>query len=318
MSILVTGASGYLGSHIVKRLVEAGKPVRALVRNRAWAEAEGRLAGLKIEWAEGNVTRPETLVGAVKGATAVIHTVAIAIEKGGRSYEDINTQGTVNIVDAAKAAGVRRFVNISQLGADSKLPYRFLASKGKAQDYVAASGLDWTAFRPSVMWGPEDEFANSFARLAPLSPLIFPIVGDGQAKFQPVWVEDVAAAVVKALDDASTIRQEFELGGPEVLTIAEIERRTFKAVGARRLMIPVPIPLLRIPVRLMSLVFPAPPVTASLLDLLNVDNTVKNNAIGRFVAQPRPFTAENAAPYMRRFTVGDTLRQFFGRPVRSG
>ncbi|MEK7312049.1 MAG: complex I NDUFA9 subunit family protein [Chloroflexota bacterium] len=314
--ILVTGAAGYLGSHIVKRLAEAGKPVRALIRNRAWAEAEGRLAGLNIEWAEGDVTKPETLAGAVKGVEAVVHTVAIAIESGGRKYEDINYQGTVNIVNAANAAGVKRFVNICQLGADSKLPYRFLASKGKAQEYVAASGLDWTAFRPAVIWGPEDEFANTFAKLAPLSPLIYPIIGDGQAKFQPVWVEDVAAAVVKSLDDPSTAGQEFELGGPEVLTIGEIERRTLKAIGARRLMIPFPVPLLRVVVTLMQVVFPAPPVTTSLLDLLGVDNTAKNNALGHFVAQPKPFTTENAAPYMRQFKVGDTLRQFFGQPVK--
>lgn len=314
--ILVTGAAGYLGSHIVKRLAQAGKPVRALIRNRAWAEAEGRLAGLNIEWAEGDVTKPETLAGAVKGVEAVVHTVAIAIESGGRKYEDINYQGTVNIVNAANAAGVKRFVNICQLGADSKLPYRFLASKGKAQEYVAASGLDWTAFRPAVIWGPEDEFANTFAKLAPLSPLIYPIIGDGQAVFQPVWVEDVAAAVVKSLDDPSTVGQEFELGGPEVLTIGEIERRTLKAIGARRLMIPFPVPLLRVVVTLMQVVFPAPPVTTSLLDLLGVDNTAKNNALGHFVAQPKPFTTENAAPYMRQFKVGNTLRQFFGQPVK--
>jgi len=315
--ILVTGASGYLGSHITRRLAEAGQAVRALVRSRAWAEAEGRLAGLNVEWVEGDVTRPETLRDAVQGAEAVIHTAAIAIEKGGRRYEDINYQGTVNVVDAAKAADVKRFIYISQLGADSKLPYRFLASKGKAQEHVAASGLAWTALRPSVMWGPEDEFANSFARLIPLTPIFFPIIGDGQARFQPVWVEDVVTAVVKSLDDASTIGQAFDLGGPEVLTILDIERRTLKALGAGRVMIPFPIPLLRIPVMLMGLVFPAPPVTTSLLDLLNVDNTVKDNALGRFVAQPRPFTAENAAPYMRRFTIGNTLRQFFGQPVKS-
>ena len=315
--ILVTGASGYLGSHITRRLAEAGQAARALVRSRAWAEAEGRLAGLNVEWVEGDVTRPETLRDAVQGAEAVIHTAAIAIEKGGRRYEDINYQGTVNVVDAAKAADVKRFIYISQLGADSKLPYRFLASKGKAQEHVAASGLAWTALRPSVMWGPEDEFANSFARLIPLTPIFFPIIGDGQARFQPVWVEDVVTAVVKSLDDASTIGQAFDLGGPEVLTILDIERRTLKALGAGRVMIPFPIPLLRIPVMLIGLVFPAPPVTTSLLDLLNVDNTVKDNALGRFVAQPRPFTAENAAPYMRRFTLGNTLRQFFGQPVKS-
>ena len=312
--ILVTGAAGYVGSHIVKRLVEAGQPVRALVRNRTWAQAEGRLANLKIEWAEGDVTQPETLAIAMQGVESVIHTVAIAIEKGGRKYETINYQGTVNVVDAAKAAGVKRFINICQLGADAKLPYRFLASKGKAQEYVVDSGLAWTALRPSVIWGPEDEFANTFAKLVPISPLIYPIIGDGQARFQPVWVEDLATAVVKALDDPSTIRQDLEIGGPEVLTIAEIERRTLQAVGAQRMMIRTPVPLLRLVVTLMG-VLPAPPVTTSLLDLLAVDNTTRNNALGRFVAQPRPFTAENAAPYMRQFKLGDTLRRFFGKPV---
>jgi len=207
--IVVTGASGYIGSHIVRRLVEAGKPVRALVRSRQRAEKEGRLRGVAVEWMEGDVTRPETLRPAMQGATAVVHTVAIAVEKGRQTYETINYQGTVNVVDAASSAGVRRFINLSQLGADALLPYRFLASKGKAQEYVAASGLDWTAFRPSVVWGPEDEFANTFARLVRLTPLIFPIVGDGQAKFQPVWVEYVATCVVKALDDPATIGKEY-------------------------------------------------------------------------------------------------------------
>jgi uncharacterized protein YbjT (DUF2867 family) len=312
--ILVTGAAGYVGSHIVKRLSEAGQPIRALVRNRTWAEAEDRLANLKIEWAEGDVTKPETLEAALQGVDTVIHTVAIAIEKGGRKYETINYQGTVNVVDAAKKAGVKRFINICQLGADARLPYRFLASKGKAQEYVAVSGLAWTSFRPSVIWGPEDEFANTFAKLVPLSPLIYPIIGDGQAKFQSVWVEDLVTAVVKSLDDPSTIHQDLEIGGPEVLTIAEIEKRTLQAIGARRMMIRTPVPLLRVIVTLMG-VLPAPPVTTSLLDLLAVDNTTRNNALGRFVAQPKPFTAENAAPYMRQFKLGDTLRQFFGKPI---
>lgn len=311
--IVVTGASGYVGSHIVRRLVELGQPVRALVRSRERAAREGRLAGLDIEWAEGDVTRPESLGPALAGATAIIHTVAIAIEKGGRTYEEINYQGTVNVVEAARAANVRRFINISQLGADPALPYRFLASKGKAQAYVAASGLDWTAFRPSVIWGPEDEFANTFARLVPLSPLIYPIVGDGQARFQPVWVEDVVTCVVQALDAPGTFGQEYELGGPEVLTIEEIERRTLQAVGARRLMVRFPMPLLRLIVGLMEALLPAPPVTASLLELLAVNNVTTENRVRQFVPEPRPFTAENAAPYMRRFRLGQTLAQFFGR-----
>ena len=312
--ILVTGGAGYVGSHTVKRLSEAGLPVRALMRGRSRAEAEGRLAGLPVEWVIGDVTRPETLAAAMQGVDTVIHTVAIAIEKGGRTYEQINYQGTANVVAAAEAAGVKRFINVCQLGADSKLPYRFLASKGKAQEAVAASNLNWTALRPSVIWGPEDEFANTFARLVSISPLIYPIIGDGQAKFQPIWVEDVVTAIVKSLTDPTTIQQDLEIAGPEVLTIAEIERRTLQALGAKRKLIPFPVPLLRIIVGLMSLL-PAPPVTSSLLDLLAVDNTAHDNAIQRFVAQPRPFTSANAESYMRQFKLGDTLKQFMGKPV---
>jgi len=311
--ILITGASGYIGSHLTRRLVRQNLPVRALVRDRRSAEREGRLAGLNIEFAQGDVNDPVSLELAMQGVTAVVHLVAIAIEKGSQSYEKVNYQGTVNTVEAAKNTGVRRFINMSQLGAEAGLPYRFLASKGRAQDYVAASGLDWTAFRPSVVWGPEDEFANTFARLVPLTPVIFPIVGDENARFQPVWVEDVVTCFAKALEDEGTIGQEYELGGPEVLTLEEIERRTLRAVGARRLMIRFPMPVLRLVVALLETLLPNPPVTRSLLELLAVSNVTQNNAISRFVESPRPFTVENIQGYMREFRVRDTLKQFMGR-----
>lgn len=311
--ILVTGGSGYLGSHIVRQLVEAGKAVRVMVHNRARAEHEGRLSGLPVTWVEADITQPETLDQALEGIEAIIHTVAIAIEKRGRTYESINYQGTVNLVDAATRVGIRRLVNISQLGAAADLPYRFLASKGRAQAYVAQSNLDWTAFRPSVIWGPEDEFANTFAKLVPLTPLIFPIVGGEDARFEPVWVGDVAASVIKAIDDPTTFGVEYELGGPEVLTLEEIERRTLEALKARRWMIPFPLPLLRLIVTLMEALLPAPPVTRSLLELLAVSNVTTNNALDRFVKEPRPFTADNTRAYMNDFSVSETLRQFFGR-----
>ncbi len=311
--IVVTGASGYLGSHITRRLAQQGKQVRALVFNAERAKREGRLQGLGIEWASGDVTNPDDLERAFQSASAIIHTVAIAIEKGGKSYERINYQGTVNAVGAAVKCEVPRFINISQLGADSRLPYRFLASKGKAQEYVAASSLKWTAFRPSVIWGPEDEFANTFARLVPFSPLIFPIIGTKETKFQPVWVEDVATCVVAALEDPETIGQEFELGGPEILTLEEIERRTLEAVGARRWMVRLPMPLIRLVVMFMERFLPNPPVTRSLLELLQVSNVTRQNAIHRFVEQPRPFSVEHIAAYMRLFRPKQTIQQFFGR-----
>ncbi|MGA9532365.1 MAG: complex I NDUFA9 subunit family protein [Anaerolineales bacterium] len=311
--IFVTGGTGFLGSHIVRKLVDGGHAVRVLARNRERAEDEGRLDGIPVDWATGNVTEPASLTAALEGVDQIVHTAAIAIEKGEASYEKVNYQGTVNVVDGAQQAGIRRFINISQMGADPNLPYRFLASKGRAQAYVANSELDWTAFRPSVIFGPEDEFANIFARLVPLSPVIYPIVGTEDSRFQPVWVDDVASAVAQAVGDEGTIRNEYELGGPEVLTLEEIERRTLRAIDAQRIMIRFPMPLLRLIVALLELTLPSPPVTRSLLELLQVSNVPSDNALDRFVKEPRAFTPENVAAYMRTFRVGGTLKGFFSR-----
>lgn len=311
--ILVTGGGGYIGSHIVRRLSESGERVRALVRDRHRVTREGRLEDFKIEIVEGDVTRPESLSPAFDGVQSVIHTVAIAIEKGRQTYEQVNYRGTVNVVEAALSAGVGRFINLSQLGADSSLPYRFLASKGRAQEVVADSSLQWTAFRPSVIWGPEDEFANTFARLIPFSPLIYPIVGDKGSKFEPVWVEDVVTSILKAIPDTDTHWREYELGGPEVLTLEEIERRTLAAVGKRRVMVRFPMPLLRGIVALMEALLPAPPVTRSLLELLAVSNVTDQNSLREFVPNPRPFSPENISIYMANFKAGSTVAQFLGR-----
>jgi NADH dehydrogenase len=311
--ILVTGGGGYVGSHIVRRLAEGGEQVRALVRDVRRVEREGRLEGLPVEIVAGDVTVPDSLPPAFDGLESAIHTVAIAIEKGGRTYEQVNYQGTVNVVDAAQAAGVRRFINLSQLGADSTLPYRFLASKGRAQEYVAGSSMEWTAFRPSVIWGPEDEFANTFAKLIPFSPLIYPIVGDETSRFQPIWVEDAVTCMLKALSDPTTRGREYELGGPEILTLEEIERRTLAAMGAGRAMVRFPMPLLRVIVALMETLLPTPPVTRSLLELLAVSNVTQENALTQFVANPRRFTPENTANYMVQFRARSTLAQFLGR-----
>lgn len=311
--IYITGGSGFLGSHIVKSLIEQGRDVRVLVRNRERAETEGRLAGLPVHWVDGDVTKPESLPEGLRGVGQIIHTAAIAIERGQATYEEVNHQGTVNLVDAAKQAGIQRFVNLSQLGADPDLPYRFLASKGRAQEYVAQSGLDWTAFRPSVIWGPEDEFANIFARLIPITPIIFPIIGGEDARFQPVWVEDVAAAAIASLDDPATIEKEFELGGPEVLTLEEIERRVLQAIDAHRIMLRFPMPLLRFAVKVMENTLPNPPVTSSLLELLQVENVTSENALPSFVESARRFDPDYLATYMKDFTVQGTLRSFMGR-----
>lgn len=310
--VLITGGSGFVGSHIVRRLIDLQMPVRVLVKNPRRAEREGRLKGLPVDLVQGDILRWATLKPAMQGAAAVIHTAAIAVETGDRTYETINYEGTIHVVDAARAAGIKRFINLSQLGADPDLPYRFLASKGKAQAYVAESDLDWTAFRPSVIWGPEDEFANTFARLAPFSPFIFPIIGSGKAAFQPIWVEDVVTCIIKALAEPSTVGREYELGGPEVLTIEQIEKRTLKAINAERKLVRVPLPVIRVLVTLMEILLVSPPVTRGLLELLSINNLTTVNAIRQFVPNPRPFDPASLSEYMLKFRLRDTLRKFFG------
>jgi len=311
MTVLVTGAAGYVGNNTVRRLVEMGKPVRAMVRSVEKANKRLNDVAGKIEIVQGDVTQRESLERAMQGISAVIHLVAIALEKGGATYEAINYQGTVNVVDAARAAGVTRFINMSQNGADSSLPYRFLRSKGKAQEYVAASGLQWTAMRPSVIFGPQDEFFNSLARLVKLTPIVFPLIGGGKAEFQPVSVYDVVEAMVRSLDDDGTIGREFELGGPEVLTMGDIERRILDALGTSRLLVPAPVGLLRVPVFVMEKTLPGTPVSTSLLELLAIRNTVKDNAlVSYFKLEPRPFAGEHIA-YLRDNKIGDTLRKLF-------
>ena len=312
MTILVTGAAGYLGNQTVKRLVADGRSVRALVRHKAKAAIRLKEVAHSIEIVEGDVTQPNSLTAAMKGVDSVIHYVAIAMEKGGQTYESVNYQGTVNVLKAAQSARVQRFINMSQNGASSRLPFRFLASKGRAQEAVAASDLQWTALRPSAIFGPQDEFFNTFARLLTITPFVFPLIGGGRAEFQPVSVSDVVEAVIRCLDDDSTVGAELALGGPEVLTLAEIERRIIEALDTWRLLLPAPVGLLRPAVIIMQALLPGSPVSTSLLDLLAVPNTVPDNAlVNRFNMTPIPFAGEHIA-YLRDNTLSDTLAKFFG------
>ncbi|MDE2818460.1 MAG: complex I NDUFA9 subunit family protein [Chloroflexota bacterium] len=311
MTVLVTGAAGYLGNQIVKKLVALGHPVRAMARRPAKAQLRLREVAASIEIVEGDVTVPASLSPAMADVSAVIHLVAIAMEKRGQTYEAVNFQGTVNVIDAAQAAGVKRFINMSQNGARSDLPYRFLASKGRAQEYVAASALQWTALRPSAIFGPQDEFFNTFARLLKLTPIVFPLIGGGKAEFQPVSVHDVVEAAIRCLDDEGLIGMELALGGPEVLTLGEIEARIIGALNTWRLLVPVPVAALRPLVAVMEAILPGSPVSASLLELLAVPNTVPDNAlVTHFAMQPVPFAGEHIA-YLKDNSIGDALAKFF-------
>lgn len=307
MQVLITGVSGFVGSHAAMRLQDK-HTVRGLVRT---ARARGHLPPqAKVELVVGDITTPATLGAAVDGMDAVIHTVAIPYEHGGATFHDINVMGTRNVVAAAQAAGVKRFVHLSALAADSNSPYPYLKSKGEGEAAVRSSNLEWTILTPSVLVGPEDEFANALARWLVITPLAFPLVGDGQTRFQPLWVEDLATILLKTLDDPTTIRKGYELGGPEHLTYEAMVRQILAALHRKRVLLKIPVPLMRPVIKLMEVALPKPPATTGLLDLLNVDNSTALDAVPRaFGFTPRRFA--EVIPYMNTLSFRRALREAF-------
>jgi uncharacterized protein YbjT (DUF2867 family) len=307
--VLVTGAAGMVGTHTCRELSKNGWQVRALIRDPA--KAAMALGQLPVEFRVGDVRDATTLRSSLSGCGAVIHLAAIAIEKKGESYRESNTAATERIISAARGENVHRIIFMSQNGADSRSPYPFLRSKGVAQDSVKTSGLRWTVLRPSVIFGPEDQFVNVLGRLIRLTPKIFPLPGGGNARFQPIAADDVARVVRLTLEKKETVHQSYDLGGAVPLTLRQMTERILIAMGTSRKLIPVPVKALRPIVALAQRLLPNPPVTPSLLDLLAFDNTVANNALTEyFKLVPIPFAADELQ-YLRRITVRNAFRSLF-------
>jgi uncharacterized protein YbjT (DUF2867 family) len=309
--VLVTGAAGLVGIHTCRELSKKGWQVRALVRDPA--KAAMALGQLPVEFRVGDVRDASTLRSSLSGCGAVIHLAAIAIEKKGESYRESNTAATERLISAARAETVQRVIFMSQNGADSRSPYPFLRSKGVAQDSIKTSGLNWTILRPSVIFGPEDQFVNVLGRLIKLTPKVFPLPGGGSARFQPIAVDDVARVIRMTLEKKDTIHQSYDLGGAIPLTLLQMTERILTAMGTHRKIVPIPVKALRPVIALAQRLLPNPPVTPSLLDLLSLDNTVPNNALTEhFNVVPIPFAADELQ-YLRRITVRNALRSLFER-----
>jgi uncharacterized protein YbjT (DUF2867 family) len=309
--VLVTGAAGFVGTHVCRELTQRGVRVRALVRSPG--KAAERLTPLPVDVHVGDVRDEGAMRRAMQGCDAVVHLAAIAIERRGQTYEDVNAGGTQRVLDTMRTAGVRRIIQMSQNFAASASPHRFLRSKGVAEDAVRASATDWTVLRPSVIFGREDEFVNVLARLVRLSPLLYPLPGGGKARFQPIAADDVARVVAAALEHTTTVRRAYDLGGPAQLTLRQMVERVLVAMGARRVLVPIPTALLRPLIAVAQRLLPKPPVTTELLDLLAVDNVVNGNALrDEFHVAPTPFAPEELE-YLKHVTARDALRSLMGR-----
>lgn len=308
--VVVTGASGLVGTHVCAELAGAGWKIRAIVRDAR--KAALRLGHLPIEVRVADIRNADSIRSALAGAGSIVHLAAIAIEKKGETYADTNTEATRILLHAAEAESVPRLVYMSQNGSDSKSPYAFLKSKGIAEEAVTSSRLNWTVLRPSVIFGPEDEFINVLARLVRLSPVVFPLPGGGTARFQPVAVADVARAVARVLGDESTFGKSYALGGPAPLTLRQMTERILIAMKTSRALVGIPVSVLRPLISVAEIVLPHPPVTSGLLDLLAIDNVIPHNDLKLSLGiQPTPFAPEELL-YLRNITASSALKSLFG------
>ncbi|MBA2331719.1 MAG: NAD(P)H-binding protein, partial [Actinobacteria bacterium] len=240
--ILITGATGFVGPHIVHALRAQDRPVRALVREGA---NSARLSAWGCETVSGEMGDAASLRRAVEGCDTVIHLVAIINGKP-RDFERVMSQGTRDLVAAATDVGVRRLVLMSALGTDEAtkdlVPY--YRAKWEMEQTVKASGVEYVIFRPSFVFGPEGGALAQFRKIAKLAP-VTPIVGPGTQRIQPIWVEDVAAYFAASLDKAEAANRTFELGGPDIVTWNEFWSRLKTSLGTRRPSVHVPVALMR-------------------------------------------------------------------------
>ena len=286
MKVAIVGATGFVGSHLVPHLVEAGHEVVAISRDGR------RLPG----WGERVVARAAdvaTGVGveeALVGADAIVHLAAIPRETRGRSFEDVNVRGTQRVVAAAETSGVGRFVHLSVLGVadDPKLAY--LYSKWRGEEAVRTSSLAWVVLRPSLMFGRGDGFFNLVkTTLRYWSPGIVIVPGAGDARFQPLSVDDLAIGVEKSMVEPARAGSVYELGGPSHLTYGQIVDEVMRATGMRRLKVGLPIPLISALTAVTDRVLPIFPVSHDQISSLQRPNSTDLDAFETaFGVTPRP------------------------------
>lgn len=303
--VTVFGGSGFVGRAIVRALAQNGYQVRVACRRIELAERIKTAGDVgQITILRTNLRVPASVAAAVSGSQAVINASGIAFQRGRQRYEAVHVAGARAIADAAKAAGVQRLVHISGIGADQRnSTNKYIRSKVDAEDAIIAGFSDATILRPSVVFGPEDAMFNRMAQIAAKAPFV-PVVGDGSAKVQPVYVGDVGAAAVAVLARPETARTVFELGGPRVYTYREIAALVLREIDRHKRIVGVPAGLMRV-AGFFAEFLPVPPLTHDQVDLLVTDNVARPGAPGLAQLGIAPTAAEAILPmYLDRYRIG--------------
>jgi NADH dehydrogenase len=274
--VTVFGGSGFLGRHVIRALCKHGYRIRVAVRR---PELAGHLQPLgrvgQIHAVQANLRYPNSVEAAARGADVVINLVGILFERGRQRFEAVQSFGAEAVALAASAFGAR-LVHISAIGADENSASAYARSKAMGEKLVHAAKPSATILRPSIVFGPEDEFFNRFAALARFLPAL-PLVGGGHTRFQPVFVGDVARAVVEAVEGRSKPGSIYELGGPEVRTFKELMQYVLATTERKRLLVPIPFAVAQVQAFFLQFL-PKPLLTPDQVELLKTDNVVSETA----------------------------------------
>ncbi len=290
--ILVTGATGYIGRHLVARLVAQEERPRCLVRNISGAA--NTLPAGKIEFVKGDTTSPAPLETAVQGIDTIVHAAFITADhkqSAGNQYDATNVQGTANLIKEAKKAGVKRIIVLSGLGTRPDQPGSYMQGRYLAEQIVKESGLDWTIIQPSVLFGKNAPFIKGLTALIRTSPVV-PLIGGGKVMFQPIYVEDVVTVILNVLHEPERTKDKtYTIGGPAYYSFTQIIDALLHAMHKRRIKAPAPIPLVGVGAAVMEAVLPKPPLTKAAMTLFTFDNTTDLHSVERdFGFTPVSFT----------------------------
>lgn len=244
--VTVFGGSGFIGRHVVRALARRGYRVRVAVRQPELAFFLQPLGNVgQIHAVQANLRYPASIAAAVQGADAVVNLVGILTEDGKQRFDSVQAQGAAAVAEAAKAAGITRFVQMSAIGADLDSESIYARTKAEGEQAVLAAIPSAVILRPSIVFGPEDSFFNRFASLARIAPVL-PLVGGGETQFQPVSVGDVAEAVARGVDGTLKGGTIYELGGPQVATFRQLLAFVCETTGRKRALVPLPFGVARV------------------------------------------------------------------------
>ncbi|MER2606187.1 MAG: complex I NDUFA9 subunit family protein [Siculibacillus sp.] len=291
--VTIFGGSGFVGRQVVRALARRGWRIRAAVRRPDLAGQLQPCGGVgQIVGVQANIRRDHrwSVERAIEGADAVVNLVGILAESGKQSFSDVQADGALLVAEVAKAAGLSSMVHLSAIGADENSPSAYARSKAMGEKAVLHTLPGSVILRPSVLFGPDDDFFNKLAMLATLSPVL-PLVGGGKTRFQPAFVRDVAEAVAIAVEGGAEAGTTYELGGPEVKTFRECVEAVLEASHRKRLLVPLPFGLAKIQAKFLQML-PKPLLTEDQVELLKADNVVSDAA----VAEGRTFAGLGIDP----------------------